>query len=212
MKFLGPNDDFPPIESANAVGLLAYGGDLSSERLLKAYSTGIFPWYDASQPILWWSPDPRMVLFPENLRISKSMKQLLKKDAFTVTFNQDFEAVIENCAAVPREGQEGTWITPKMKKAYTDLHQKGVAFSVEVWDENKLVGGLYGICLKEKRLFCGESMFAKKSNASKYGFIKLVEKLVAEGVEVIDCQVYTDHLASLGAQEIPREIFLEYLK
>lgn len=212
MKFLGPNDDFPPIESANAVGLLAYGGDLSPQRLLKAYSKGIFPWYDANQPILWWSPDPRMVLFPENLKISKSMKQLLKKEAFKVTFNKDFKAVIENCSAIPRAGQEGTWITPQMKKAYLELHQEGMACSVEVWDQNELVGGLYGIYLKEKKVFCGESMFAKKSNASKYGFIKLVKKLEAEGVEVIDCQVYTDHLASLGAKEIPRVIFLEYLK
>ena len=212
MKFLGPNDDFPPIESANAVGLLAYGGDLSPERLQNAYSRGIFPWYDVGQPILWWSPDPRMVLFPENLKVSKSMKQLLKKDAFKVTFNQDFESVIENCSTVPRQGQEGTWITPKMKEAYMELHRRGIAYSVEVWDENELAGGLYGIYLKEKKVFCGESMFAKKSNASKYGFIKLVEKLEAEGVEMIDCQVYTDHLASLGADEIPRVIFQEYLK
>ncbi|MFD0977516.1 leucyl/phenylalanyl-tRNA--protein transferase [Salinimicrobium gaetbulicola] len=212
MKFLGPNDDFPPVESANAVGLLAYGGDLSPQRLLKAYSMGIFPWYDANQPILWWSPDPRMVLFPENLKVSKSMKQLLKKDVFNVTFNRDFKAVIDNCSTVPRKGQEGTWITPKMKQAYLELHREGIVYSVEVWDENELVGGLYGIYLKEKKVFCGESMFAKKSNASKYGFIKLVEKLKAEGVEVIDCQVYTDHLASLGAAEIPRVIFLEYLK
>lgn len=212
MKFLGPNDDFPPVESATAVGLLAYGGDLSPERLLKAYSRGIFPWYDANQPILWWSPDPRMVLFPENLKVSKSMKQLLKKDAFKVTFNSDFKAVIENCATVPRQGQEGTWITPQMIEAYLELHERGIAYSVEVWDKNELVGGLYGIYLKEKKVFCGESMFAKKSNASKFGFIKLVEKLESEGVEIIDCQVYTDHLASLGATEIPRVIFLEYLK
>lgn len=212
MKFLGPYDDFPPVESANSVGLLAFGGDLSPERLIKAYSGGIFPWYDSSQPILWWSPDPRMVLFPENLKVSKSMKQLLKKEAFEVTFNKDFETVIENCATAPRQGQLGTWITPKMKEAYIELHKRGFAQSVEVWQEGELVGGLYGIYLKEKKVFCGESMFAKKSNASKYGFIKLVKKLENEGVRLIDCQVYTEHLASLGADEIPREVFIEYLK
>lgn len=212
MKFLGPNDDFPPVESANSVGLLAFGGDLSPERLIKAYSSGIFPWYDSSQPILWWSPDPRMVLFPENLKISKSMKQLLKKDVFQVSFNKDFEAVIENCATAPRQGQLGTWITPKMQQAYIELHKRGLAQSVEVWQGGELVGGVYGIYLKEKKVFCGESMFAKRSNASKYGFIKLVKKLESEGVRIIDCQVYTEHLASLGADEIPREVFMEYLK
>lgn len=212
MKFLGPYDDFPPVETANSVGLLAFGGDLSPQRLLKAYSRGIFPWYDSSQPILWWSPDPRMVLFPENLKISKSMKQVLKKDIFEVTFNKDFEKVIGNCAVAPREGQEGTWITPKMQEAYVELHRLGIAQSVEVWKEGELVGGLYGIYLKDKKVFCGESMFAKKSNASKFGFIKLVQKLQAEDVEIIDCQVYTDHLASLGAEEIPRSDFLKYLQ
>lgn len=140
------------------------------------------------------------------------MKQLLKKNAFEVTFNKDFKAVIENCATAPRQGQLGTWITPKMKQAYIELHKRGVAQSVEVWLDEKLVGGVYGIYLKEKKVFCGESMFAKKSNASKYGFIKLVKKLENEGVRLIDCQVYTEHLASLGADEIPREIFMEYLK
>lgn len=212
MKFLGPHDEFPPVESANSAGLLAYGGDLSPERLINAYSRGIFPWFDSDQPILWWSPDPRMVLFPENLRVSKSMKQLLKKDFFKVTFNKEFEAVIDNCAKAPREGQLGTWITQEMKQAYIELHKRGFAQSVEVWQDDELVGGVYGIYLREKKIFCGESMFAKRSNASKYGFIKLVKMLESEGVEIIDCQVYTEHLESLGADEIPRENFLEYLK
>lgn len=190
---------------------MAFGGDLSSKRLIAAYNHGIFPWYDSSQPILWWSPDPRMVLFPEKLRISKSMKQVLKKGIFEVTFNKDFKKVIENCATAPREGQAGTWITPKMQQAFKELHRLGLAQSVEVWQENELVGGLYGIYLQEKKVFCGESMFAKKSNASKFGFIKLVQRLQKEGVKMIDCQVYTDHLASLGAEEIPRSEFLKYL-
>jgi leucyl/phenylalanyl-tRNA---protein transferase len=211
LKFLRPQDEFPPVESANSTGLLAFGGDLSPKRLISAYSLGIFPWYDSSQPILWWSPDPRMVLFPEQLKISKSMKQILKKDVFEVTFNKDFVQVIKNCATAPRDGQEGTWITPHMQEAYKALHDLNIAQSVEVWQDNELVGGLYGIYLRDKKVFCGESMFAKKSNASKFGFIRLVQKLALEGVRIIDCQVYTDHLASLGAEEIPRSAFLKYL-
>lgn len=197
---------------ANSDGLLAMGGDLSVERLLDAYNRGIFPWYDASEPILWWSPDPRMVLFPKDLKISKSMKQLFKKEVFKVTFNQDFEAVIAQCALMKRDGQNGTWITREIKDAYLKLHQLGIAQSVEVWQNEALVGGLYGIHLKDKKIFCGESMFAKVSNASKYGFITYVKKLKAEGVRLIDCQIYTSHLASLGALEIPRTQFLEFLK
>ncbi len=212
MKFLYPKDDFPSVESASEDGLLAYGGDLSPTRLIKAYSHGIFPWYDSSQPILWWSPDPRMVLFPENLKVSKSMRQLLKKEAFKVTFNEAFKEVIENCATIKRDGQPDTWITPEMKEAYLELHQLGFARSVEVWQEKQLVGGVYGIYLEEKRIFCGESMFAKVSNASKYGFIHLVEKLKQENIKLIDCQIYTPHLESLGAEEIPRREFLKYLK
>lgn len=211
MKFLGPQDEFPPAETADSVGLLAFGGDLSAQRLMSAYNHGIFPWYDSSQPVLWWSPDPRMVLFPKNLRISKSMRQIIKKNVFEVTFNQEFPQVIKNCATAPREGQEGTWITPGMLKAYIELHHLGYAESVEVWQEQELVGGLYGIYLRDKNVFCGESMFTKKSNASKFGFIRLVQKLEAEGVTLIDCQIYTEHLASLGAEEIPRSEFLKYL-
>lgn len=212
MIFLRPEDDFPPIEMTNEVGLLAFGGDLTPQRLIDAYSRGIFPWYDSTQPVLWWSPDPRMVLFPENLKVSRSMQQLLKKETFRVTYNIDFKTVIKNCAEARREGQQGTWITGEMLKAYLELHRLGYAHSVEVWEGEELVGGLYGIYLQEKKVFCGESMFTRKSNASKYGFIHLVRKLAAEGVQMIDCQIYTDHLASLGAGEIPREVFLEYLK
>jgi len=211
LTFLRPQDDFPSVEKATAEGLLAYGGDLSPQRLLAAYSRGIFPWFDEDQPILWWSPDPRMVLFPENLKISKSMKQLLKKNAFKVSFNTAFSEVIEQCAKIYRPGQPGTWITPEMQQAYLSLHQEGIAVSVEVWQETELVGGLYGVYLREKKIFCGESMFSKVSNASKYGFIHLVQQLEKEGVRLIDCQMHTDHLASLGAAEIPRSVFLEYL-
>ncbi|MFZ0488723.1 MAG: leucyl/phenylalanyl-tRNA--protein transferase [Salegentibacter sp.] len=212
MYFLKPNEEFPPLAYADEQGLLAIGGELSVERLLRAYERGIFPWYDESQPLLWWCPDPRMVLFPHKLKVSKSMKSLLRKEAFRVTYNQDFEGVIGNCAEIRRKGQHGTWITPGIKQAYLDLHRLGIAVSVEVWQDNRLVGGLYGIYLKEKKVFCGESMFTKVSNASKYGFIKLVEKLRENGVELIDCQVYTAHLESLGAEEIPREDFLKYLE
>ena len=197
---------------ANEDGLLAIGGELSVKRLLDAYCHGIFPWYEASQPVLWYSPDPRMVLFPENLRVSKSMKKLIEKESFRVTFNENFEAVITNCAAIQRSGQMGTWITPALKEAFLKLHSLGVAQSVEVWQENKLMGGLYGMYLRDKKVFCGESMFAKVSNASKYGFIKWVDHLKEEGIKLIDCQVYTAHLESLGAQEISRKEFMKYLE
>ncbi|MGM1056086.1 MAG: leucyl/phenylalanyl-tRNA--protein transferase [Bacteroidota bacterium] len=204
-------ESFPPVENANEDGLLAIGGDLSVKRLLDAYNRGIFPWYEASQPVMWWSPDPRMVLFPEKLKISKSMKQVLRQDSFRVTFNQDFEAVINKCAAVKRDGQRGTWITSEMQEAYLELFHLGIVQSVEVWQNKELVGGLYGIYLKEKKVFCGESMFATVSNASKFGFIKWVEQLKLEGVKLIDCQIYTAHLESLGAEEISRKEFLEFL-
>ncbi len=211
MRYLGPQDDFPPVEEATEEGLLAFGGDLSPKRLMTAYSRGIFPWYDSDHPILWWSPDPRMVLFPENLKISKSMKQLLKKQTFDVSFNSAFSEVLENCANMKRKGQGGTWITPEMKEAYLSLHEQGIATSVEVWKEGELAGGLYGIYLKEKKVFCGESMFSKVSNASKYAFIHLVQELQKDGLVLVDCQIFTPHLATLGAAEIPRSIFLEYL-
>lgn len=200
---------FPPVSEASPEGFLAIGGDLSPERLLLAYTNGIFPWFSEDEPIIWWSPDPRMVLFPENLKISKSMKQLLRKKAFSVTYNQAFDQVIDACATIYRPGQDDTWITEDMKAAYIKLHELGYAISVEVWQDDQLVGGLYGIDLGH--IFCGESMFSNVSNASKYGFIHLVQKLQQNGCQLIDCQIHTDHLESLGAQEIPREVFLSYL-
>ncbi len=192
---------FPDPEFADEEGLLAVGGDLHPERLWVAYHLGIFPWYSENQPILWWSPDPRMVLFPEKIKVSKSMKKLFRNQAFKVTYNQDFKKVIENCAEIYRPNQEGTWITSAIKKAYNQLHKLGFAHSVEVWRNTELVGGLYGVYLKEKKVFCGESMFSKQSNASKYGFISLVEKLQSEGVKLIDCQVYSKHLESFWGQK-----------
>lgn len=212
MILLKPREHFPPVDQADDQGLLAVGGDLTPHRLIDAYNSGIFPWYDESQPILWWSPDPRMVLFPEKLKVSKSMQQLLKKEAFKVTFNEAFGDVVDQCSRIYRKGQEGTWITPEMKNAYLVLHQLGLAKSVEVWQDGELVGGLYGILLKDKNVFCGESMFAHVSNASKYGFIKYVRKLREQGVRLIDCQIYTAHLESLGAEEIDREAFMKFLK
>ena len=203
---------FPPQHLADESGLLAIGGDLSPERLLLAYQNGIFPWYNAGQPILWHSPDPRMVLFPSALKVSKSMRQLLRKELFEVTINKAFEKVIRACSGIPRAGQEATWITDDMIAAYIKLHKLGHAVSVEVWQEEQLVGGLYGIDLPEQKVFCGESMFSTVSNASKVGFITWVQQLHKRAYKLIDCQVYTEHLASLGAEEIPRTAFLEYLK
>lgn len=211
MYFIYPNQEFPPVSFADSDGLLAVSRELSPERLKEAYNKGIFPWYNEGQPVLWWSPDPRMVLFPENLKIARSMRPFLNQDKFQVTFNQDFKKVIENCGEVDRKGQDGTWITPEIKENYLQLHKEELALSVEVWDKEKLVGGLYGIYLKDKHVFCGESMFSKASNASKFGFIKLVQRLEKEGVKLIDCQIYTSHLESLGAEEIDRIEFLKYL-
>lgn len=211
MKFLRKEESFPPIESANEEGILAIGGTLTTKRLMDAYGKGIFPWYDASQPVIWWSPDPRMVLFPEKLKVSKSMKKLFRKEVFRVTYNKNFREVIRSCANIGREGQDGTWITPELQEAFITLNMLNIAHSVEVWQEDKLVGGLYGIYLREKGVFCGESMFSKVSNASKFGFISLVKKLQSEGVKLIDCQVYTSHLESLGAEEISRSQFKSIL-
>ncbi len=201
---------FPPVSETSSEGILAFGGDLQPERLLLAYKNGIFPWYSEDEPIIWWSPDPRMVLFPQDLKVSKSMKQLLRKNAFKITYNQAFTEVIDACAKIYRPGQDDTWITEEMKEAYIELYKLKYAVSVEVWQDEKLVGGIYGIDLGH--IFCGESMFSKVSNASKYGFIHLVEQLKKNGYQLIDCQMYTDHLASLGAYEIPREVFLSYLE
>jgi leucyl/phenylalanyl-tRNA--protein transferase len=200
---------FPPVNYANEDGLLAIGGDLSVERLELAYKSGIFPWFNQGEPIIWYSPNPRMVLFPNELKISKSMKQVIRKNEFKVTFNKNFPQVILNCKQIYRAGQGGTWITNEMQQAYIALHKKGIAKSVEVWLNNDLVGGLYGIDLGH--VFCGESMFSKVSNASKMAFIYLVQKLEKENYQLIDCQVYNNHLASLGAKEISRTAFLNYL-
>jgi leucyl/phenylalanyl-tRNA--protein transferase len=201
---------FPPVHLADENGILAIGGDLSVERLQLAYKSGIFPWYNEGEPIIWYSPKERMVLFPNELKISKSMRQLIKKDEFKITFNQNFAEVILNCKNIYREGQGGTWITDEMQEAYLKLHKLGFAKSVEVWLEDELVGGLYGIDLGH--VFCGESMFSKVSNTSKLAFIYLVQKLEKENYKLLDCQVYNNHLDSLGAREISRVDFLEYLK
>ena len=202
--------DFPDSRRAlkEPNGLLAIGGDLSGTQLLAAYRRGIFPWFDAGQPVLWWSPDPRLVLFPNQLHVSRSMEKLLRKKRFGVTTDRNFDAVIRACATI-RAGREATWITPAIISAYRRLHEQGFAHSVEVIDGEQLVGGLYGVALG--RVFFGESMFSEAGNASKYGFICLMQALEALGYRMIDCQVRTAHLLSLGAQEIPRRKFERYL-
>ncbi len=210
INFLTNDLYFPSVENANAEGLLAVGGDLSPERLMLAYKSGIFPWFNEGSLILWWSPDPRMVLFPERIKISKSMRKILKNNQFSLTKNSCFEAVVDQCALAKRVGQEGTWITNEMKEAYLKLHEMGFAKSYEVWQDDKMVGGLYGIDLGH--IFCGESMFSLVSNASKFAFIKLAEELHQKKYSLIDCQLYTKHLESLGAEEIPRSRFIEILK
>lgn len=200
---------FPPPHLAEPDGLLAMGGDLSTERLLLAYRNGIFPWYD-EEPILWWSPDPRFVIFPEEFKVSKTVKQLLKKKAFDFTVDKAFTSVIRQCRKVMRPGQDGTWITGEVENAYTRLHQLGHAHSAEVWQEGKLVGGLYGIRMGD--VFFGESMFSLVSNASRYAFTQYMEQLQAEGVKLVDCQVHTEYLESMGARMIPGKQFREYLQ
>ena len=200
--------NFPHVDLAEPDGLLAIGGDLSEERLLSAYRKGIFPWYEGSH-ILWWCPDPRFVLFPESLHVSKSMRTLLNQHRFEFTVNHAFTQVISQCKTVPRKGQLGTWINDDVKRAYISLHKMGYAQSAEAWKDGQLVGGLYGI--RMGKVFFGESMFSRQSNASKYVFIKYVEQLRSEGVELIDCQVYTEHLESLGARMIPRKKFISLL-
>lgn len=199
---------FPPTHLASQSGILAVGGDLSPERLLEAYRQGIFPWYAGQEPIIWWSPDPRFVLFPTEIKVSRSMKQILRQGHFTITFDGDFRAVIAACQK-PRPGQDGTWITEEMKEAYITLHNMGYAHSVEAWRGNVLAGGLYGVSLG--RCFFGESMFTRVSNASKAAFITLTQKLLDRRFELIDCQVRSAHLASLGAQDIPRRQFTDIL-
>lgn len=203
--------DFPAPELATPEGIIAVGGDLSAERLLTAYSEGIFPWFNEGDPILWWSPDPRFVLFPSELVVSRSMRPYFNQKKFQVSFDRDFEGVMRNCQQSNRNGQSGdTWITEDMIQAYVQVHRLGYAHSVEVWQEDELVGGLYGISLG--KIFFGESMFAKVSNASKYGFITLVQNLREKGFVLIDCQQQTQHLGSLGARPISRKSFLQYLE
>jgi leucyl/phenylalanyl-tRNA--protein transferase len=209
MHKLSSEHIFPSALSANNDGIVAIGGDLDPKRILNAYKQGIFPWFESDDYLVWWSPDPRMVLFPEKLRISKSTKKVLKDANFKVTFNQSFDEVVDCCAKVKRFGQNGTWITEGLKKAYNLLHKEGHAFSVEVWKDFELVGGLYGIDLGD--VFCGESMFSKENNASKIGFIHLIKELSKNGYKLIDCQVPSAHMKSLGAEEISRQQFLNFL-
>lgn len=200
---------FPPVHLAEPDGLLAIGGDLSTTRLLTAYRNGIFPWYEDEVP-LWWCPDPRFVLFPDKLKINKTTKALLKRNEFEFSINTAFKEVIHHCKNVIRPGQEGTWITPEVEKAYCKLYELGHAHSAEVWKNNKLVGGLYGI--KMGKVFFGESMFSIESNASRFAFTKYVHQLIAEQVELIDCQIYSDYLESMGAEMIPRTKFTQLLQ
>lgn len=210
MYFLSRELFFPSVDQASPEGIVAIGGDLTPERLLLAYRSGIFPWFEDDEPILWWSPPERMVLFFEDLKISKSMRNILNRGTFKITFNTAFREVITNCRTIKRDGQPGTWITDEMVEAYCRLHELGYAKSVEVWMEDKLVGGLYGVDLGH--IFCGESMFSKVSNASKIAFIALAKHLENKNYKLLDCQVHNDHLESLGATEILREDFLTILK
>ena len=200
---------FPPTEEAEDDGLLAVGGDLSKERLLTAYRQGIFPWYEVGQPILWWSPNPRLVLFPEELKISRSLRKVLRKHEFEIRFDSSFENVIKACADVRTEQGKGTWIIPEMQQAYTELHQEGYAHSVESWLNGELVGGLYGISLGQ--CFFGEAMFSTISDSSKAALVALAEFSKQVGIKIIDCQISTKHLLSLGAREIDRQSFLRKL-
>jgi leucyl/phenylalanyl-tRNA--protein transferase len=204
-------DDFDFSEDyiTNGNDIVQIGGDLSTERLLNAYSKGIFPWYSFG-PVVWWSPNPRFVLYPSKLNVSKSMRSLINRKKFKVTFDTNFSEVIRQCALIRRSGQLGTWITREMEEAYNKLHEMGYAHSVEVWGDGKIVGGLYGIALG--KVFFGESMFTLVSNASKYGFIMLVRFLIQNDFFLIDCQQNTPHLGSLGAEEIDRDIFIGHMK
>jgi len=202
--------EFPDLDEADESGLLAFGGDLSIDRLKLAYSKGIFPWYEEGMPILWWSPDPRMVLFPNKMIISHSLRQVIKKNQFTITIDKVFEKVIKNCAKTARKGEKGTWITRDMKNAYLRLHEAGHAHSAEAWLDGELVGGLYGVSIG--KAFFGESMFHLVPNASKVALYHLVGKLINWNFEIIDAQVYTNHLESLGGEMIPRSQYIQILE
>jgi leucyl/phenylalanyl-tRNA--protein transferase len=201
---------FPHPKYASAEGLLAVGGDLSVERLVLAYQNGIFPWYNPDEPILWWSPAPRFVLLPSEVYVSKSMRQVLKRKIFEFRYDTAFNEVLEACASIPRREQEGTWLSDDMRQAYLQLHQLGIAHSVEAWQDGKLVGGLYGVGLG--KCFFGESMFAKVSNGSKACLIHLARHLEHKGYWLMDCQVHTDHLESMGAKMMRQDTFLDYLQ
>lgn len=208
--FLLTNDlSFPPVATADETGLLAIGGDLNTERLLLAYRSGIFPWYNEDEPICWWSPNPRFVLFPTELKISKSMKTVLQNGKYRFTVNRAFAQVIQHCKTISRPGQDGTWISPAMQQAYITLHELGYGHSAETWQDGELIGGLYGIRLGN--IFFGESMFSLKPNASKFAFTNYVRQLQKENVQLIDCQLHTHHLESLGARMIPRQQFIDML-
>jgi len=210
VNFLDDSLWFPPVEEARADGLLAVGGDLRTDRLLLAYRSGIFPWYNEHEMPHWWSPDPRFVLFPDELKVSRSMQRVIDKGEFELTVNTAFEQVIRGCATAKRKGMDGTWIGDDMIEAYLALHRLRHAYSAETWKDGQLVGGLYGVLLG--KVFFGESMFSKADNASKYAFILFVAALKQLGVVVIDCQVYTAHLESLGARMIPRKDFMEIVQ
>ena len=214
MYFLTKELYFPPVEEASYEGILAVGGDLSVERLVLAYKNGIFPWFDADEPILWWSPSERMVVNPHDYKVSKSIRNILNRNIFEVTVNKDFESVIKNCQTIERKGQDGTWISKDIIASYTKLHERGYAKSFEVWQmvsqsSWELVGGLYGVDLGH--VFCGESMFSKVPNASKIAFVSLIQYLKENNYKLLDCQVHNDHLEKLGAFEISRETFMKVL-
>ena len=209
MKFLTNELIFPEVNQADRSGIVAFGGDLSVDRLLLAYQSGIFPWFNSDEPLIWWAPDPRMVLFPDEFVVSKSMRNVINQNIFTYTFNQKFREVITACQQVNRPNQDGTWITNDLIEAYCKLHDLGIAKSVEVYQNGQLVGGLYGIDLGH--VFCGESMFSQVANASKFAFAKLVEDLKSKNYKLLDCQIHNDHLASLGCYEIPRDSFMGIL-
>ena len=211
IPWLRGDTPFPPVSKAlqSPNGLLCAGGDLSPERIVEAYSRGIFPWFSEGDPILWWSPDPRMVLFPAELKVSRSLRKALARGDYETRFDTAFREVMQACAQ-PRNGQGGTWIVPEMVDAYTQLHERGLAHSVESWLDGELVGGLYGVALG--KVFFGESMFARAPDASKVALVKLVQRLAADGYRVIDCQQATAHLASLGAREIPRKEFAQLVE
>jgi leucyl/phenylalanyl-tRNA--protein transferase len=207
---LGRELVFPPVHLAEPEGLLALGGDLFPDRLLAAYRQGIFPWYEQGGPLLWWSPDPRLVLFPGELRISRRLRRTIRQARFETRYDTAFSQVITECARVRRPHEDGTWITPEMQQAYIRLHELGHAHAMESWRDGRLVGGIYGV--RVGRCFCGESMFHHETDASKIALAALVERATHEGVELIDCQVASDHLIRLGAREIPRAQFLEFLR